>query len=455
MIHGEQLSISVDVYVGNNLLEKRDFDTEYEYIPKKVIYNDGSLDEDINVLNYLIDYKCIDLAGSNKYSQQVCHWSLCDNNDYIFNLYNGFSGYSVSDGKIIQANHQYGKTPSLDTARHSNFTNNTGWLNMFSFSEWADFYIFVSEIRDNRSKMSVFGEKLFVNDVKYTKSVTKPIYFCGLQVSSSLFTKIANNYEHTSLYGNMIVITNGDVVMFVSDNLDEFTYRSIKDGLERVESTDPIFTSFIDVFLSYVTPSVITISSSLVAERVPGPTYLTDEMTYYKDNGHSEYVMRYDGKIKPTFVTRRTLYYKDYVSDDRSNGTSNLQSSSYGQYVITGYEPLFKSIGYHSILSTEMDYNSIPIVSYTERENVPLIQAPEYKWFNNGWALGVKDEHNFELIKTVDDDLEYMVCEYLKGFYGKENISYIRNLYNISYDWEYESLTNINEYRYNIKLKLK
>jgi hypothetical protein len=143
------------------------------------------------------------------------------------------------------------------------------------------------------------------------------------------------------------------------------------------------------------------------------------------------------------------------VSDDRSNGTSNLQSSPYGQYIITGYEPLFKSIGYHSILSTEMDYNSIPIVSYTERENVPLIQAPEYKWFNNGWVLGVKDEHNFELIKTVDDDLEYMVCEYLKGFYGEENISYIRNLYNISYDWEYESLTKINEYRYNINLKLK
>ena len=455
LVNGEHLSVAVDVYIGDTHLEKRDFDTEYDYIPKQVIYNDGTLNEDINVLNYLIDYKCIDIVGTNKYSQQICHWSICDCNDYIFNLYNGFSGYSISKGDVIQSNHQYGKTPSLDTIGHSNFTNNTGWLNITSFKEWADFYVFMMDISDKKDMMSVFYDKHIVNDIKYTKTSSKPIYFYGIHVSSNLFTKIANNYDHINLYGNMIVIPSGDIILFVSDNLDEFTHRTIRDGLKSVDVTDPLINSFIDIFMSYVTPSVITLTSSLVAERVPGPTHMTDEMTYYKDNYHSEYVIRYDGKIKPTFVTRRTLYYKDYVSDDRSNGTSKLQMSPYGHFVITGYEPLFKSIGYYSILSTEMDYVNVPKVSYTEHNDVSLIQTPEYKWFNNGWSIGVKDEHNFVLVKKADDNLETMICDYLKRFYKVEDITYIRGLYDILYDWEYESPQNISEYRYNITLKLK
>ena len=455
MINGECLSVSVDVYVGDKLLEKRDFDTEYDYIPKQVIYDDGTLNEDINVLNYLIDYKCVDIIDKNKYSQQICHWSLCDCNDYIFNLYNGFSGYSISDGKVIQSNHQYGKTPVLDTMGHSVFTNNTGWLNMSTLNDWSDFYMFMVDIDNRKSTMSVFDGRHFVNDIKYSKTANEPIYFYGIYANSNLFTKIVNNYDHISLYGNMIVIVMDDVILFVSDNLDEFTHRSIRNGFKSVEVTDPTLESFIDIFMSYVSPSVITLNSSIATERTSGPTHLTDEMTYYKDNRSSEYVIRYDGKIKPTFVTRRTLYYKDYVSDDRSNGVSKLQSSPYGQFVITGYEPLFKSIGYYSILSTEMDYVNIPTVSYTEHENVPLIQSPEYKWFNNGWSIGVRDEHKFVLIKGTDDNLEEMICNYLRRFYKVADVTYIRNLYNVSYDWDYVSLTNINEYRYNITLKLK
>jgi hypothetical protein len=183
-------------------------------------------------------------------------------------------------------------------------------------------------------------------------------------------------------------------------------------------------------------------------------------MIYFKDNNHSEYVIRYDGKIKPTFTKSRTLYYKDYVSDDRSNGLSTLQRSIYGMYIATGYEPLYKSIGYYSILSTEMDYKNVPSVQYSETKNhtdthVPLIQIPEYKWFNDGMSMSVKDNHRFTIVKTMTDDLEKMVCDCLGDIYGSDNISYVRSLYNIEYDWDYLSPTEINEYKYNIILRLK
>jgi hypothetical protein len=458
---GKQLTISVDVSVGDELLDKVDFNTEYDYIQKQLIHSDDSIKEDINVLNYLIDYKCIDLIDKNKYNQQVCHWSLCDCNDYIFNLYNGFSGYSISKGKVIQANHQYGKTPSLDTSKHSDFTNNIGWLNIFNFTEWSEFYLFTMDIDTYKDKMSVFGGKTFVNDIKYSKIPQTPIYFCGLNVNSELFTKILNNNpQHIPIHGNLSAIIYDDVVIFVTDNLDELTHNAILKSFKKITTNDPILSKFVDIFNSFVSPSVITISSSLSAERSDGPSYDTDEMIYFKDNNHSEYVIRYDGKIKPTFTKSRTLYYKDYVSDDRSNGLSTLQRSIYGMYIATGYEPLYKSIGYYSILSTEMDYKNVPSVQYSETKNhtdthVPLIQIPEYKWFNDGMSMSVKDNHRFTIVKTMTDDLEKMVCDCLGDIYGSDNISYVRSLYNIEYDWDYLSPTEINEYKYNIILRLK
>jgi hypothetical protein len=55
----------------------------------------------------------------------------------------------------------------------------------------------------------------------------------------------------------------------------------------------------------------------------------------------------------------------------------------------------------------------------------------------------------------VNDDLETMLRNYLSQKYGDTNVEYIRGLYDVSYDWDYVSPTNINEYRYNITMKLK
>ena len=39
------------------------------------------------------------LIDKNKISPQICHWSLLDNNDYVFQLYDGFAPISY-DGDI-------------------------------------------------------------------------------------------------------------------------------------------------------------------------------------------------------------------------------------------------------------------------------------------------------------------------------------------------------------------
>jgi hypothetical protein len=453
---GAKLNVRVDVYVGDNLLKKRDFDTEYDYIPKSIIYTDDTADGNINVLNYLMDDKCIDLVPMNKYSQPTCHWSLCDCNDYIFNLYDGFSGCSVSNGHIIQSSHHYGRTPAFDTRQHNEFTNNVGWLNMSTFDDWQEFYIFISYLSDNQHMMSVFFDNSFVNDVKYKNLPNTPIYFYGVHTNSKLYPKIVNNFEHTKIGGNLIVIVNKNTLIFVSDNLNDFTHRSVMDYFTVGKFDNELLNSFISVFKSFVPPSVISLSSSLVAQRCDGPTYNTDEFEYYKDDKTSNYVIRYDGKIKPTFTTSRTLYYKDYLSDDRTDGYSRLQSSIYGQYVSTGYEPLYKSIDYCSIKSTNMTYDSIPNIEVGEfDDNIPLICSTEYNWFNNGIILCVNPSHNVVLRKHKDEDINDVILQYLSGVYGEEYSSYIKSLYTISYDWDYDSISDIDTYKYNITMKLK
>lgn len=459
IMSGKNTTVSVSVSMGDKTFEIKDFDTEYDYIPKQIIHSDNSLDDNINVLNYLIDYKCIDLIDKNKYSQQVCHWSLCDCNDYIFNLYNGFSGYSISNGNIIQSKHQYGRTPSFDTQLYNEFTNNVGWLNLFKLDAWADFYKFINNIRKNKSDMSVFDDKIFVNDVKYAKLPDTPIYFCGLYVNKNLLTKITNNgYITFNIDNNISVILiddyGNDIVIFVSSEINNFTHKNMYDKL--IKSNDVRLKGFINTFTSFVTPSVITLSSSIIADRVSGPSSKTDEVIYYKDNGHSEYVVRYDGKIKPHFTNSRTMYYKDYISDERKFGLSKLQNSTYGQYLITGYEPLYKSIGYYSILSTDIDYINIPKVKVSEFDGeIDLIQTPEYKWFNVNKLLVTKPCHNFIVNKTIGESLEDKIDLFIKDYYGVENSTYIRSLYNLTYDWDYISLNNINQYKYNVTLKLK
>ena len=456
LMKGEFMSLGVNVYVGDQLLAKKDFDTEYEYIPKTIIYTDSSLDFEINALNYLVDHKCIDLIDKNKYSQPICHWSLCGCNDYIFNLYNGFSGYSISNGQVVQSDHQYGKTPSMDTIGYGNFINNTGWVNMFEFVEWADFYLFISGLRGNKSKFSVFDKVGFVNDIKYSKLPSNPIYYCGVWVDSKLYTKVVNNFEHKVIDGNLIAYESNDTIVFISDIRDDFTHRNMVDVLKRVKDCNPLLKSFIDVFLSFVTPSVVSLSTSVFADRISGPNYQSDEMVYYKDDSNSEYVIRYDGKIKPSFTESRTMYYKDYISDDRGNGESKLQGSAYGQFAKTGYEPLYKSIGYYSILSREMDYDNLPNVKVSEFDTeIPINNAVEYNWFNRGKMMSVKDEHKFTLIKTAQQDLETMVKEYLENYYDIPDATYVRSLYDITYNWEYYSNDNVTDYKVNITLKLK
>ena len=107
----EKFLVDVEIYVDGKKLEKRDFYTNYDFIEKSIDNKNiiTSNNESNNILNYLKDHHALELINKNKFCQSVFHWSLCDNNDYIFNLYNGFSGIYAEEnfddkGNVISYN---------------------------------------------------------------------------------------------------------------------------------------------------------------------------------------------------------------------------------------------------------------------------------------------------------------------------------------------------------------
>lgn len=465
LILGKSITISVNVYINDEELMFKDFDTEYDFIQKQFIYNATDKEHDpLNVLDYLGDNKCIDLVCVNKFSQQVCHWSLCDKNDYIFNVYDGFSGYSIDeDGNVVETKHHYGGTPMIDYTKFNTYTNGLGWLNVIKFELWKDFNLFVSTIKKHKSKLSELGSDSFVNGIKYLKKPDVPICFCGIQVNENTFIKISNNYDNIKLDNKLMAIVIDNVstgkektpgILFIAIDGSDLLYQNIISKLNTVKNND-VLKNFADIIESYITPSVINIKSSLFIKRVDSPTNQTNEITYYKDNIHGICVLRYDGKIKPTFTTDRTMYYKDYISDYvLSGGLSNLKMSIYGRY--SDFEPKYKSIGYYSIRSQKMEYDKTPTITVSEYPNgVSLISTPEYNWFNIGKMICLKPEHNFTVNKETDTSLDDIVTEYIKKQYGTDHVEYIKDCYNIDLDCRYLNNIDLDKFRYNIKMKLK
>ena len=129
------------------------------------------------------------MIAKNKFCQSRCHWSLNDNNDYIFNVYNGFSGFHIDKDTdtntntnvyhYYENNHQYGTTPNTLLDKYSKTDNSTGWINIENFKpskddgtiQYNEFY--ANYIVDFKNKMyngTLFYDNIYVNNIRYTST---------------------------------------------------------------------------------------------------------------------------------------------------------------------------------------------------------------------------------------------------------------------------------------------
>ena len=492
LVLGDEINITAEVIVNGETLERRDFYTEYDFIPRErySTFDDG---KEYNVFEHLNDNNCLSLIPKNKFAQNVCHWSLCDNNDYIFNLYRGFEGYYVdqitdntdpdnpkTDIYMYDNEHHYGRTPSLTALQYDKYTNAVGWINWKELENWSDLYAYLIDTMTMKLDGAFFegGSKgvTYVNGVKYNKRYTGRGFYVlgavtlGKHVASMATLDKTIDLSDEELGVSLVVYVKSDFVYLITDNKNTLTFANMFNNLRRgseLGKVTGVLNDLYEYMSSKLDPKIISFNGLLNWDYVAGPTNTVSEIEYFKDNNKTDYVLRYDGRIKPTFIKEPgyTLYYKDFVSDVLSVNTSNLKNSLYAKYINSKFEPIYPSIGYSSIKKLkDWTYDTMPNVLVTEHGDtpIPMCYPLEYKWFDAGHIIHVTPYIYFEASNRINSDGTYksiyeITYDYIKQRFNvtDEVCKYVLSKYDICVDWEYTKLFNINEYHYKIELKLK
>lgn len=478
LLYSNQVIISVTAYINDTELELKDFYTDYEYIRKQV-YGDTTKEYTENVLDYLKDNEYIEFINKNKFCQSICHWSLCENNDYIFNVYEGFSGLYIEDGEIYENEHQYGNAPNTLIEKFDKSRNTAGWISVKTVNEWSDFYKYILATDTYKTEGTyINSETKYINNIKYGYSY-KPenddtdMYLIGLVVTKSNIliniNQVINESDKIQLGNDIIIYKIKNLMMLITSDINNLSFAAFFKKLNNYipnNSTNADLTELYKIMKSMIPPSLITFNKSLLYSISNTKFFNSTEIDYLKNDKFYNYILRYDGKIKPSFGTNNyTLYYKDYISSDK------LKKSIYGKYSILNYEPLYPSIGYCAIKKINNDdwnYNEIPSVvvsNFSENDKQCIYKYNiETKWYNNNKVLVLNPEINFTYI-TLDSEsdkitLDEIIQAHIKKYYNitdndKDKYEYIRNLYTYENKWDYISDTDITNYIYNITLKLK
>ena len=136
------------------------------------------------------------------------------------------------------------------------------------------------------------------------------------------------------------------------------------------------------------------------------------------------------------------------------------------RYSKTHFEKLYPSIGYYpwNRHKLSMDGETIQVDNLSKYVQNSIF-GQEYKWFNSSSVKLL--QQNFALFitnngfgidpNTPNFSLEDLIIQTISEHYEvpKEDAEYILSLYEWTSDWDYISPTNVNRYKYYIKLSLK
>lgn len=485
LISGHRLNI--EVLVGDNTgnYPLVDFYTNYEYISREwcgfmdfnksitsksyVVEEPDNSNAIKNVYEYLKDFRYIDFMDKNKFSPMIIHWSISDNPDYVFNLYNGFCGMSGDGSTIIYHDGTYGKTPDIYQTSYSKKLNNVGWANIVNIDTYEKFStLYLDYFETSRSYATNFN-KTWVNGVKYEspQNVNVILLYASNQsvydvITHNIDTKISDQL----LYYCPNRIGEENVIYLISNDLNYLTFKYVKDNVLKLIDCDGNLLMLKNLLSSTEDMTAIIFDKSLEIKQAIGPTTTISEVDYIKDDNGYVSLFRYGGKLKPTFISGdggrfNYIYNKDVLKSEY------YSDSIYKKYSATKYQPLYKSIGYYPIKNHKLDYKN-PRKLFIDQH----FKIKEHKWFNNNIIYNLKGEFNWEFNSETMGNGEYravkdMILERLATVYNiktRDELDYIYNLYEIDIDFDYakkynyefeEYIDNINEYVYKVKLILK
>lgn len=502
-----KLNVDVRVKVDNKTLERRVFDTNYTYISNSNILNEykDSVSDipsliDIqnskdNVFNYLLDTKCIDLIKYNKVSQYIHHWSLTDNNDYIFNLYGGFAALS---NKI--PTYFYKLAPNYWETDTKAYPNALNWCRNIKYTSSGDFSEnIINDVSNNYTTIDL--SKSFVDYTKITNEVdntnaiqNRTIHVTSISIGAAgkkIYDNIKNmfgsiveyhmglfysyydeeeekqqyvftdsNYTTESIIDlltnpsltDFIFIVRGytdNAIVLISpqENIDTLSYKYFKSNVipacREFINSDQNLTNYTDnlkvlcnFFDHVVEPSFIYMRNSLNYRRVDSPISTSDEIEYTKDNNSHNTLIRYLGAIKPTFSKKEKIQEFQFNYYDSLDGD---QKKVFNEGIKQKYLPYYPSISYWYLKPVKSDND---IDSRNDYEYVV-----EDKWYEYSTVLNINPSISFTTYSELDASGNYYKIEdlirnkiaeiYPNIEQDDQTYNYFISLYDISSSFEY------------------
>lgn len=378
------VNVSMDVYIDGKLLEKRDFDTEYDYIKKTLIYDNTDnevvkyiQDKELQDENYFNVLKYDNKDGStNKLYQPICHWSLEENDDYIFNVHPEFEGITLKNinGNFEWNNiYQYKDTPNIYNEVPIIGDCSTRWINTVNITSWTDFYKYIQNTKKYKTdgvhiKASDF-EYTMINNVRYDsykiRNTINDKYLLGIIVNNKLLNFITSSIKCDIVYKDntnyVYAYQKDDLILLITNNIDYLTFKRFTNAVKSFANKDnALLKNFAILFENGI------MLQKLINVIAPDNSILT--------------CVRCDGNIKPKFTDKpSTLYYKNVVN-------TNVRKGHKGIMKLNNWE-----------------YTSVPKVSINNNIADIIDSSGEYSWFNINKCILLRPELQFTKILSYTD----------------------------------------------------
>ena len=532
----ESFNINGNVLVDSEKLEIKDFFTNFDEIPRvhatildseslqsgNVVYkselsqeSDTNIPTNIptnppNVLDYKKDNTNIDIININKIDQKYIHWSLCDNNEYIFNLYDGWGGVYTIYKENRYFSHTYKTSPNNGIDSFVQDVNTVYWCNYVSM---------VSQDIERTSTESILkacnnpDDNNYLNFVKYNYRPSKPTRssdYKSLLINvmdqdyldnfDNKFNDFINDRSRDYQYFNMDITNENDgkktkLYLFIEKSTKTYYFifisvadkclsnggvmNRLKDKVTKIPNGTfkKAVNEYVNIYSSAISPKLVTFNKSIIPIRCDGPEQSTKETTYFKiDDNYKQYVFRYDGYIKPTFIDVNSdeynlIYYKDVYDVDKIPGVDDPGYERYCTYkkymskentntlnYIPKYPPKYPSIKYYPLTSKKLEYS----MSNEDIEHL-VSNLCDNKWFGSSILVMLPTEINLKFTNDGSKTSLELFSEYVENYIKsinknqsediKSNIDFILSLYNILSNIKLSSEGH--EYTYEIHATLR
>jgi hypothetical protein len=464
-LRGAQIYFDVRVYVKKINSDNSQLETQLE---KKSFYYDYSKDFKNNnkiCLQEFEDYNYIDTIDKNKLIPNIIHWSLCENNDYIFNIYPNM----------------YNET-NLWTDNVELYPGCIDWCNYTILEETIsnmDYYIFQHVTFADFSEFSYKNN--IVNSVKYNVKLgkdgkpKKSLYLHMIVVDDNTNFNIYKDKDDgwvSPFYIKQFVANDNYICIVVHKrDIKSIAFKNFFEEKNLNRVTKQISSILSEYFIEegkkytdeYYTPAdfkehedskILFINKSIRKRLSNSPSDESNEVEYSKCDIAGFYLFRYDGKIKPTFVD----FDVDKIGKLHNNGekmdlnkyfeirkiTQSEYFDNWGDFVKTKYLPLYPSLNYFYLNEITSNNNRIENIWFDKSNLITLHKALEFEKYN----IPIDEQEHWSLEKIIK--------EYINSYYNTKDsadlINYIYNQYEV-YNCETDILDGKNIY-YKIKLKL-